>query len=104
MAIDPILGRLRTGLQTLYGPRLRGLYIFGSYARGRQDCESDVDLLIVLDRVERYADEIDRTGPLISALSLDAGVSLSRVMVSDAEWNAGASRFLATIREDAVAV
>ena len=104
MSIAPILGRLRTGLQTMYGPRFRGLYIFGSYARGRQDSESDVDLLIVLDRVERYADEIDRTGPLISNLSLDAGVSLSRVIVSDAEWNAGATRFLVTVREDAVAV
>ena len=88
----------------MYGPRLKGLYLFGSYARGRQDSESDVDLLIVLDRVERYADEIDRTGPLISQLSLDAGVSLSRVIVSDAEWQAGATRFFATVREDAVAV
>ena len=25
-------------------------YLFGSYARGEQDCESDVDLVIVLDK------------------------------------------------------
>jgi predicted nucleotidyltransferase len=104
MTIEPILGSLRTGLETLYGPRLKGVYLFGSYARGRQDSESDIDLLIVLDRVERYADEIDRTGPLISALSLDAGVSISRVIVSDAAWNASESGFLASVREDAVTV
>ena len=99
-----ILNRLRSGLQALYGPRFKGLYICGSYARGRQDSESDVDLLIVLDSVERYADEIDRTGPLVSALSLDAGVSFSRVIVSDVEWKSGETTFLATVREDAVAV
>lgn len=102
--IDVILARLRTELQTMYGPRLKGLYLYGSYARARQDIESDVDVLIVLDRVEHYTDEIDRTSLVISGLSLDAGVSISRVIVSAAEWNAGESHFLASVREDAVAV
>ena len=104
MTIEPILSRLRTELQTLYGSRLKGLYMYGSYARGRQDIDSDVDVLIVLDRVEHYADEIDRTGPLISKQSLGAGVSISRVIVSDAQWNAGDTRFLANVSEDAVPV
>ncbi len=104
MTIEPILSRLRTELQTMYGSRLKGLYMYGSYARGGQDIESDVDVLIVLDRVEHYAYEIDRTGPLISKHSLDAGVSISRVIVSDAQWHAGDTRFLANVREDAVPV
>jgi len=99
-----MLARLRNGLQAVYGPRLRGLYLYGSYARSQQDVESDVDLLIVLDRVDRYAEEIDRTGALISAVSLDAGVSISRVIVSDAQWNFSENPFLAGVREDAVAV
>ena len=99
-----MLARLRNGLQAVYGPRLRGLYLYGSYARSQQDVESDVDLLIVLDRVDRYAEEIDRTGALISAVSLDAGVSISRVIVSDAQWNFSENHFLAGVREDAVAV
>ncbi|MBI3491303.1 MAG: nucleotidyltransferase domain-containing protein [Acidobacteria bacterium] len=102
--IDATLARLRAELQTMYGPRLKGLYLYGSYARTRQDVESDVDVLIVLDRVNHYADEIDRTSRVISELSLYAGVSISRVIVSEAQWNAGDTRFLSNVREDAVPV
>jgi predicted nucleotidyltransferase len=102
--IDVTLARLRVDLQTIYGSRLKGLYLYGSYARARQDLESDVDVLIVLDRVDHYTDEIERTGHIISARSLDAGVSISRVFVSEAQWAAGDTRFLTNVREDAVPV
>jgi predicted nucleotidyltransferase len=41
------------------GARLKGVYLFGSYARGEAGEESDVDVLIVLDRVESYSQEIE---------------------------------------------
>ena len=59
--IRNLLDELKAALHHLYGPRLRGVYLFGSYARGDQDSESDVDVLIVLDRFEHYGAEIDRT-------------------------------------------
>jgi UTP:GlnB (protein PII) uridylyltransferase len=40
---------LKEQLSQLYGAHLDGLYLFGSYARGEQDSESDVDILVVLD-------------------------------------------------------
>ena len=50
--IRNLLVRLRERLQEIYGTRLRGLYLYGSFARGEQDDESDVDIVIVLDRVD----------------------------------------------------
>lgn len=41
---------------------------------------------------------------LRTELQTDAGVSISRVSVSDAHWNTGDTRFLANVREDAVPV
>jgi predicted nucleotidyltransferase len=98
-----LLGRMKTELSGLYGSRLRGIYLFGSRARGEARLESDVDVLIVLDRILGYGAEVDRTGVLVSRLSLEYGVSISRVFVSEEDWKSGESVFLANLREEAVA-
>lgn len=98
-----LLTEVKTGLQDLYGHRLRGLYLFGSHARGEATPDSDVDLLIVLDVVESYYRELELTAELISDLSLRHDVSLSRVLMSEEQWRRGEGPFLLTVREDAVA-
>ena len=97
-----MLANLNVGLERIYGPRLRGVYLFGSHARRRAGRESDLDVLVVLDSVPRYAAEVDRTGELASALSLEHGVSISRVFVSESDWDARRSPFLANVRREAV--
>lgn len=100
--LNHLLRELRAGLEELYGNRLRGLYLFGSHARNAAEPESDVDVLIVLDRVDRYGAEIDRTGALVSRLSLQHGVSISRVLVGESHWQRGDSPFLRSVRPEAV--
>jgi uncharacterized protein len=100
--IKEILVKLRRGLELLYGGRLMGLYLFGSYATDEEAApESDVDVLIVLDEVMDYGREIERTGHLVSGLSLDYDVSISRVFVSSAAWRHRDSPFLANVRRQA---
>jgi predicted nucleotidyltransferase len=43
--VERLLTVLRTGLEGLYGTRLRGVYLYGSYARGEAESESDVNVL-----------------------------------------------------------
>ena len=101
--IRRLLAELKTRLQDLYGSRLRGLYLFGSYARGDAEIDSDVDVLIVLDRVDDYSHEIDFTGAAISELSLRYGVTISRVFASDDRWKNDQTNFFLNVREEAVA-
>jgi uncharacterized protein len=96
------LRELEAGLASIYAERLRGVYLYGSYARGEADAESDVDVLIVLDRVDRYAAEVDRTSALISELSLKYDRSISRVFVSWDDWSGRETPFLGNARRDAV--
>jgi predicted nucleotidyltransferase len=102
--IPRLLSELKAGLQGLYGTRLVGAYLFGSYARGDQDRESDLDVLIVLDHYERYGEEIERTGALASELSLKYNISISKVFMSEHEYLYGDTPLLRNLRSDAVAV
>jgi len=101
--VQLLLREAKASLQVLYGQRLRGVYLFGSYARGTCQAESDVDVLIVLDEIGSYGGEIDRTGDLISSLSLQFGVSVSRVFVSATDWATAENPFLLNVRREAVA-
>jgi predicted nucleotidyltransferase len=97
-----LLPELKSGLQSVYGKQLNGVYLFGSYARGEEDPESDLDILVVLQAFDRYALEVDRTGALAADLSLKYGVSVSLVFMREPEWLRGDTPFLSNVRDEAV--
>ena len=98
-----LLAEFKTRLKTIYGERLKGVFLYGSHARGQGGPESDVDILIVLDDWEHYAGEIDRTGAVASELSLAYGVSISQVFVRERDWLHEDTPFLVNASEDAIA-
>ena len=114
--VQQLMRQLKEKLSALYGPRLttpahrnapgtpalKGVYLFGSCARGEAEAESDVDVLIVLDRVDNYAMEIDRSSELIAELSLEYGRSISCVYVSEERWRQDQTMFLINVREEAI--
>jgi hypothetical protein len=47
-ALQQMLFEFRKGLERIYGPRLAGLVLFGSQARGDALPDSDIDVMVVL--------------------------------------------------------
>ena len=101
-SIPSLTHELKAGLEAVYGYRLKGVYLYGSYSRGEADSESDVDVLVILDQIPNYGVEIDRTSLLNAELSLRYGVSISRVFISAQAWQRHETPFLLNVYEEAV--
>lgn len=101
--IKVLLRKLKKGLVEIYGDRLKAMYLYGSYARGEAHPASDVDVMIVLDDYQSYGKEIDRTGDLVSRLSLEHGLSISRVMTKEDQWHKAATPLLLNVHDEGIA-
>ena len=87
----------------LYGSRLNKVILFGSYARGEQHEESDVDYLVVLNDEEiRSYTEIDQLSPTTFDLSLKYLLSVSAVPVSKYKFDHNASPLIKNVRKDGI--
>ena len=85
--IESLLRDLRTRLEVLYGDRLHAVVLYGSYARGEESPESDVDVMVVLeDEVDPWR-EIRRMSELGLEVELEYEemVTLYPVSQEDAE-------------------
>ena len=96
--IQKLLQELKAEHIHIYGDRLRGVYLYGSYARGDHQPGSDVDVMIVLASYQRYGDEIKRTSELNAKLSLDYNLSISRLFVTEERWRHEDSPLLRNIK------
>ena len=79
-AISALTEEFVNGVSQLYGNRLDKVILFGSYARGEQHEESDVDYLVVLndEEIKSYS-EISNLSPLMTDLGLKYGFWVSAI-------------------------
>jgi len=107
-AADPlglqVAGRLAESIRSLYGESFRGIYLCGARAAGAAPADADVETIIVLDRVDHYGAELEKTSHLYASLSHEWQIVVSRVFVSEAGWNGDPTGARPPIREEAVAV
>lgn len=83
-----IVHELRDKLANLYGERLRGVYLYGSYARGEAGEDSDIDVAIVLASPVDARKETHRVIPLFSDLSLRENCLLVPFFLTEEEYRA----------------
>jgi predicted nucleotidyltransferase len=81
-------------LEGLYGSRLRKVLLFGSWARGDAHPESDIDVLVVLDRVDSWLEESKRMDDVLWRHSLQNAIVVSAMIVSEAEFAEGGEPML----------
>jgi type I restriction enzyme S subunit len=100
--IKKLLAELKEGLSQIYGDRLKAVYLFGSYARGDYSEDSDLDVMIVLSDYQNYGAEIDQSGELVSKLSLEYEISISRVIIKEIQWQESDTPLLRNVRAEGI--
>lgn len=102
--LQEILREFRRGLECIYGPRLAGLFLFGSRARGAAPPDSDIDVLVVLHGRVNPLEEARRISEFRGNLCLRHHVVISCVYVSAEEAEAAATPLLENIRAEGLPV
>jgi len=91
-------------LRGLYGDRLNRVLLFGSWARGDAHPESDIDLLVVLDRVDSVWDELRRMDPVLWRHSFDNDTVVTALPVASGDVEAGKRPVLVRARTEGLPV
>lgn len=102
--IKKLLKELKEGLIRIYADELKVVYLYGSYARGEANSDSDIDVLVVLKGEFNYMEMLKRCEDFNAALCLENDVLISVAFVSEKEYQSRQTPFLMNVRRDAVAV
>ncbi|AXE18123.1 nucleotidyltransferase domain-containing protein [Runella rosea] len=102
--LKSLLADLKKGLVEVYGERLHQVVLFGSYARGDQQEESDVDVLVILnDDSVRGMSEINTLVDLSDALYWKYNKIVSAKAASLSRFNLKLPLYQ-NVREDGIPV
>jgi len=103
-SLEEILQRLREELAQVLADQLEAVILFGSRARGEAQPDSDIDVLVVVRGEFDYGDLIQRTSALVSALSLEYDIVISRAFASKARVEHERSPLFVNVRREGVPV
>ena len=100
--IKDIIKELKSGLEKKYGSQLKSILLFGSYARGEETEDSDIDIAIILEDFDHACTEIERTGDIVSSLSLKFDTLISLVPIKEKDWLERKTALISNIKRDGV--
>lgn len=99
-----ILSEVKKELKKLYKENLIDIILYGSYARGDYNENSDIDLLVVLKSIETVGKETDKIVDAIYDINLKYNTLISVVPVSYEDYKSINSPLLLNVRQEGVLV
>ena len=97
-----IAARARKDLEQIYGNRLRGVYLYGSAACDQLTPDSDIDIAVVLDKLNSRYTELKRTSKIGSDLTLETSTLIMFFFVDETDFRNGRFSIHRTIKEEGI--
>lgn len=101
---DEVIQACKRALQAHYGPRLRGLVLYGSMARGQTDEASDIDLLVLLEEPLDLFEELRRIVELLYPIQIESERLISAKPASVEAYEAGSVSLYRSAKREGVTV
>ena len=103
--LNKVTEKICTAAKEVLGEKLEKVVLFGSYARGDNDEESDVDIMVLADIAPEDVDKTrDKIRDLMEYIDLYNDVLVSLVIVCSAIYHkyGSVSRFYMNVQKDGV--
>lgn len=104
MVGDATLRRCKAALRSHYGPRFRGLVLFGSAARGEATAGSDIDMLVLMAEPFDYLRELREIIDLLYPIQLDCEQLISAKPASQQDFEGGTVQLYRNAKREGVFV
>jgi uncharacterized protein len=104
MQLQSILKEVKDALKNLYQDNLAEIILYGSYARNDFNENSDIDLLVVLNKLDSAGKEIDKIVDVIYDINLKYNTFISIVPITNEEYRKINSPLLLNVRKEGVLV
>jgi len=102
-AVRQILYSLRKEAEQVLGKNLVDIFLFGSYARGDFSLESDIDILIVVNK-SLSKEEKNKMSRIISTLSLENDIVIAYIIYEKEFFDNVGSPLILNVKEEGVKV
>lgn len=80
------------------------MLLYGSYARGEERSDSDLDILIVVKGELDYAALIRQTSALVASLSLENDIVISRTFIEKERFENERSPFTLNVHREGILI
>jgi len=102
--IKPIIEEIKSKLTGIYKDRLKGIILFGSYARGDSAEGSDIDIIILLENLTNAIQEYDRISKDICDIGFKYDTIVSIIHIDADEYNTAMFPFVLNARREGIVI
>ncbi|MEB3175420.1 MAG: nucleotidyltransferase domain-containing protein [Cyanobacteriota bacterium] len=97
-----ILGKVKNYFQENYGNDLANIILFGSQARGENDLDSDIDLLVILKNSFDSYKENKKNSAFISEICLENDIVITCFLMSLNHWQTRNNAFIRNVKKEGI--
>ena len=100
--IESILESFTQKVKQVYGTRLEKIILYGSYARGTQNIDSDIDVMIILKNINH--EKVGIIGSLITEMKEQFNVLISMMPVTFQRYSESQRLFYKNVRKEGIVI